>query len=141
MTPGSRLLRTMNVIAWLLAIVGVAYVVALVLTPFKPGDRYTGPAAAYLAMAALAVAALLIVGLLVFFIALVRRRPHKWAMLRAFAIGIVCVMLAFAVSRVWIHHQLHQKQKNPGSNAGVASTTGVFGAGTFKIQTSNRPGY
>lgn len=138
MKPGSGLLRTMRIIAGLLALVGAAYLAALVLTPFKPGDRYTGPAAAYFAMAALAVAVLVLAGLFVFLIALVRRRPHKWAMVRAVAIGIVCVMLAFAVSRVWIHRQL--QQKNPGSNAGVASTTGVFGAGTFKIQTSNRPG-
>lgn len=121
MKPGSGLLRTMNIIAGLLVLVGVAYVTALVLTPFKPGDRYTGPAAAYFAMAALAVAALLFAGLLVLLIALVRRRPHKWAMVRAFAMGIFCFMLAFAVSRVWVHYQL--QQHHPGSNAGVSTTS------------------
>lgn len=121
MRPRSGLLRAMKIIAGLLALVGVAYLTALVLTPFKPGDLYTGPAAAYFAMAALAVAALLFAGLLVFLIALVRRRPHKWAMVRAFVIGIVCIMLAFEVSRVWIRHQLQEKQRAPGSNAGVST--------------------
>jgi hypothetical protein len=53
--------------------------------------------------------------------------------------GMLFLVMSYAVSVFWIRDQL--KQKNPGSNAGVASTTGVFGAGTFKIQTSNRPGY
>lgn len=138
MRPKAVLLRVMQGIAVLFALDGMIYCIALMLTPFKRNDLYVGPAAAYFAIAAFFGLLLIRAGLVVLVIAFLRRHVYRWRMVGMLLAGMLFLVMSYAVSVFWIRDQL--KQKNPGSNAGVASTTGVFGAGTFKIQTPNRPG-
>ena len=106
MSVKSWLERGVDLVAVLLALDGVIYAVAILLTPLQRADLYTGAPVVYLA-AALAVAALLLVlGLFMLLIALVRRHPYRRRLAVSYIGGILLFALGLALGHGWIAFRL-----------------------------------
>ena len=106
MSVKPRLVRYVDLVACLLALDGVVYAIAILLTPFQRGDLYTGAPVVYLG-ATLAIAApLLLLGMLMLLMAFIRQRPYRRRLVVSYIGGFLLFALGLSFAHGWIAYRL-----------------------------------
>ncbi|CAG9173451.1 hypothetical protein LMG23992_02456 [Cupriavidus laharis] len=106
MSVKPRLVRYVDLVACLLALDGVGYAIAILLTPFQRGDLYTGAPVVYLG-ATLAIATpLLLLGMLMLLIAFTHRHPCRRRLVASYIGGLLLLALGLSFAHGWIAHRL-----------------------------------
>lgn len=100
------LVRSVDLVAMLLALDGIIYAAALLLTPFQRGDLYTGAPVVYLAAALLVAALLLLLGLAMLLIAWFRRHRYRRRLAASYIAGAMVFALGLALGHGWIAFRL-----------------------------------
>lgn len=100
------LVRSVDLVAVLLALDGIIYAAALMLTPFQRADLYTGAPVVYLAASLLVAALLFLAGLTMLLIAWVRRHPYRRRLAASYISGAVVFALGLAFGHGWIAFRL-----------------------------------
>ena len=101
-----RLLRYVDLVAFLLALDGIGYAVAILLTPFQRDDLYTGAPVVYLAAALTVAALLLLSGLLMTLMALIRKHPYRGRVIGSYISGLLLFALGLSIAHGWIAFRL-----------------------------------
>ena len=100
------LVRGVNLVAVLLALDGIIYAAAILLTPFQRADLYAGAPVVYLAAALLVAALLLLLGLAMLLVAMIRKHPYRRRLAASYLVSAMVFALGLALGHGWIAFRL-----------------------------------
>jgi hypothetical protein len=106
MSVKPRLVRYVDLVAFLLALDGIGYAIAMLLKPFQRDDLHTGAPVVYLGTSLAIAALLLLLGMFMLLMAFIRQHPYRRRLFVSYIGGFLLFALGLSFAHGWIAYRL-----------------------------------